>query len=278
MKQILLLSCLVLAGGLLAGPQSPAKPVPQKSAKARTVRYPKAMSQTVAKTFEIGGEKLLYRYHAPKQIVPGKKYPLVVLFHGAGERGSNNWAQLVHGASEILDYAQRTGEEIFFIAGQVPLKCQWVNHPWNAQKHLMSPQPSTSLRLALALVDQLLKEQPIDARRVYATGISMGGYGTWEAVTRRPELFAAAIPICGGGDTTQAGRIKELPIWCFHGDKDGAVPVVRSRDMVQAIKAAGGTKIQYREYPGFGHNCWDATYRDDTVLKWLFAQRKPATR
>lgn len=267
MKKCLLVGCMMVAAVLAAAPGA-------KNAKGTAPRYPRAMEQTVAQTFEQNGEKLLYRYHAPKQLVQGRKYPLVVLFHGAGERGANNWAQLVHGASEILDYARRTNEEIFFVAAQVPLKCQWVEHPWNAKQHTMSAKPSQSLRLTLALIDKLMAEQPVDATRVYATGISMGGYGTWEAVTRRPELFAAAIPICGGGDTAQAMRIRDIPIWCFHGDRDGAVPVSRSRDMVRAVKAAGSTKIRYREYPGFNHNCWDATYRDDTVLKWLFSQHR----
>ncbi len=240
------------------------------------IRYPAAKAKTTPQVWESNGEKFCYRYHEPKRLEPGKKYPLVVLFHGAGERGNDNWAQLVHGASEILDYAERTNEEIFFIAGQVPHGRMWVDHPWNAQQHTMNKTPTSQLRMALALIDKLVAEKPIDMSRVYATGISMGGYGTWEAVQRRPELFAAAIPVCGGGDTAQASKLKEVPIWCFHGDKDGAVPVKRSRDMVAAIKAAGGTKILYREYPGVGHGCWNATYRDDSVLKWFFAQRKPA--
>jgi len=239
-------------------------------------RYPTAKARTRAQTFTRDGETLRYRYHAPKNIEPGKKYPLVVFFHGAGERGTDNWAQLVHGASEILDFAERAGEEIFFVAGQVPAGCMWVDHPWNSTRHTMNEKPTPQLRLVLDLIDKLMKEQPIDAARVYATGISMGGYGTWEAVQRRPERFAAAMPICGGGDTVQAAKVKDVPIWCFHGDKDDAVPVSRSRDMFNAIKAAGGNQVQYREYPGCGHNCWDATYRDDAVLKWLFSQRKVA--
>lgn len=239
------------------------------------IRYPAAKAKTTPQVLDSNGEKFLYRYHEPKKPEPGRKYPLVVLFHGAGERGCDNWSQLVHGASEILNYAERAGEEIFFVAGQVPPGQRWVEHPWNARRYTMDEQPAPQLRLALSLIDKLIAEKPIDVSRVYVTGISMGGYGAWEAVQRRPELFAAAIPICGGGDTAQASRLKDLPIWCFHGGRDTVVPVCRTRDMVAAIRAAGGSKVQYREYPGVGHNCWNATYRDDSVLKWFFSQRRP---
>ena len=148
-----------------------------------------------------------------------------------------------------------------------------MDTPWAQKFHTMSVEPSASMKLALALVDDVRANLPVDPARIYATGISMGGYGTWDAVQRRPGLFAAALPICGGGDTACATRIRDVPIWCFHGDADGAVPVCRSRNMVAALWAVDG-KIRYREYPGVGHNCWGRTYGDDTVLAWLFSQRK----
>ena len=233
----------------------------------------RAAEMTESRAFEKDGARLLYRWHAPAKIESGRRYPLVVLFHGAGERGDDNVAQLVHGATELLNYAKKTGEEIFFIAGQVPRNQQWVDTPWAQKSHTMSAEPSSSMKLALALVDDVRTTLPVDPARIYATGISMGGYGTWDAVQRRPELFAAAMPICGGGDTACAAKIKDVPIWCFHGDADGAVPVCRSRSMVAALWAVDG-KIRYREYPGVGHNCWTRTSGDDAVLAGLFAQRK----
>ena len=255
-------SLAVLGGSLLfaAAPAAPSK-------------VPAAVALTEAKVFEKDGAKLLYRWHAPAKVAPGRLYPLVILFHGAGERGDDNAAQLVHGASELLNYAKKTGEEIFFIAGQVPRDQLWVNTPWAQKAHTMPGEPSASMKLALALVDDVRTKLPVDSARIYATGISMGGYGTWDAVQRRPELFAAAMPICGGGDTACAAKIKDVPIWCFHGDADGAVPVCRSRNMVSALWAVDG-KIRYREYPGVGHNCWTRTYGDDTVLSWFFSQKK----
>jgi predicted peptidase len=108
---------------------------------------------------------------------------------------------------------------------------------------------------------------------VYLTGISMGGYGSWDLAARMPEWFAAVIPICGGGDETTAPKLKGLPIWCFHGAADKAVPVERSRTMVEAVKAAGGT-VQYTEYEGVGHDSWSPAYRDPATLDWLFRQRR----
>jgi len=243
------------------------------SAPALALPRPDAADHTEPRVFEQDGAKLLYRWHAPAKVEPGKRYPLVVLFHGAGERGADNVSQLKHGASELLDYAQRKGEEIFFIAGQVPNEQLWVNTPWAQKSHAMPDAPSAAMKLALALVDDVRAKLPVDPARIYVTGVSMGGYGTWDAVQRRPELFAAAMPICGGGDTACAARIKDVPIWCFHGDADGAVPVCRSRNMVSALWAVEG-KIRYREYPGVGHNCWTRTYGDDEVLAWFFSQRK----
>ena len=150
-----------------------------------------AAQMTEAKVFEQNGQKLLYRWHAPKAPVPGKAYPLVILFHGAGERGADNISQLVHGADELLTYAQKTGEEIFFIAGQVPNGQQWVNTPWTQTAHTMPTEPSASMSLAMALIERTMRDFPVDASRVYVTGISMGGYGTWDIVQRRPDLFAA---------------------------------------------------------------------------------------
>jgi predicted peptidase len=123
------------------------------------------------------------------------------------------------------------------------------------------------------LIEALCNEHHIDKDRIYLTGVSMGGYGTWDLISRRPELFAAAIPVCGGGDPAQAEKLAKLPIWAFHGDADPLVPVQRLRDMIAAIKKAGGTP-KSTEHKGVGHDAWNATYRDNNVLDWLFAQKK----
>src|SRR5207237_1227270 len=113
----------------------------------------------------------------------------------------------------------------------------------------------------------------IDRKRIYLTGLSMGGYGTWVLLARKPELFAAGVPICGGGHVEGAKKLAKIPIWAFHGDKDGAVPPERSREMIEAIEKAGG-KPKYTEYGGVGHDSWTRTYRDPKMHEWLFAQKK----
>jgi poly(3-hydroxybutyrate) depolymerase len=150
---------------------------------------------------------------------------------------------------------------------------RWANMDWSAKKGSMAKEASTPLRLTLEALERLRKEFNIDADRIYIAGLSMGGYGTWDAISRNPTLFAAAVPVCGGGDEAMADKIKDIPIWCFHGDADNAVPVARSRQMINAIKAAGGTP-KYTEYPGVGHNSWDKAYAEPELAKWLFEQKR----
>ena len=228
--------------------------------------------RTVAKTFS-GADGMEFRYRwAEKLPDDGSKVPLVIFLHGAGERGTNNVAQLRHGVEELLNWLDRHEKGYRLVAGQVPSGKRWVEVDWSAKGHAMPQEPSETMALELALIDRLLSDQRTDARRVYVTGISMGGYGTWDIICRRPQLFAAAMPICGGGDTAQAAKIAKVPIWVFHGSADRAVPVSRSRNMVSALWAAG-SNAHYREYPDAGHNVWTRTYRDDEVLKWFFSQR-----
>jgi predicted peptidase len=232
-----------------------------------------AEALTAAETFKTSdGETLKYRLHMPEALAAGAKVPLILFLHGAGERGDDNARQLKHGVADLIRFSQTNGQAVV-LAPQCPTGQQWVNVNWNALSHSMPSMPSAPMKLALLLLQEKLASLPVDPSRIYVTGISMGGYGAWDIVQRKPELFAAAIPICGGGDTRLATEIKRVPLWVFHGDQDGAVPVSRSRDMVNALKASDAN-VQYREYPGAGHDVWTRTYADTTVLTWLFAQRK----
>jgi predicted peptidase len=123
------------------------------------------------------------------------------------------------------------------------------------------------------MLDETMKEYKTDAKKVYLTGLSMGGMGTWSIATAMPDRFAAIVPICGRGDPKQAEKLKDLPIWCFHGDEDKSVNVSGSRDMIEAIKTAGG-KPKYTEYPGVPHNSWDKAYGTDELYEWLLKQAK----
>lgn len=221
------------------------------------------------------GAKLPYRLLKPATLDPAKTYPLVLFLHGAGERGDDNAKQLVHGCRDFAADALRGKHPCFVVAPQCPGGKQWVEVPWSGLAHEMPAKPSDPLRLAVALVESLKGELPVDADRVYVTGLSMGGFGTWDAVQRFPKLFAAAVPVCGGGDARPESvkPIAGLPVWIFHGDKDTVVKTSRSRDMVAALKQAGGAP-RYTEYPGVGHNSWSQAYATPELYDWLFAQKK----
>lgn len=219
------------------------------------------------------GAKLHYRLLKPHQQEADAQYPLVVFLHGAGERGDDNDAQLVHGVREFARAEARKKYPCFLIAPQCPSGKRWVEVDWSSRSHSLPKQPSHPMRLTLELVESIQKELPIDARRIYITGLSMGGYGVWDALARKPKLFAAAVPVCGGADLNTAKTVREIPVWMFHGDQDNAVPVGRSRDMAAALKKAGGHP-KYTEYRGVGHNSWDSAYRDADMFAWLFAQKR----
>ncbi len=124
----------------------------------------------------------------------------------------------------------------------------------------------------LAQFDEVRKNFKVDSQRVYLTGLSMGGYGTWSLAAAHPDKWAAIAPICGGGDPKKVDKIKHIPCWCFHGGADKIVPAQRSRDMIKALKDAGG-KPRYDEYPGVGHNSWDQAYGNDELYKWFLMHK-----
>jgi predicted peptidase len=212
---------------------------------------------------------LKYRLFKPDAIEG--KIPLVLFLHGAGERGDDNLAQTRHGVKAFT--ARRAKHPHVLVAPQCPKDKKWSDVNWQAMSHTTPEKPSEPMALVMELLDVLPKELPIDPKRIYVTGLSMGGYGTWDLLARRPELFAAAVPVCGGGDETSAASFAKVPQWIFHGDKDGVVKPERSRNMVEALKKAGGDP-KYTEYPGVGHNAWDKAYADPALFEWLFARSK----
>ncbi len=220
------------------------------------------------------GQTLPYRLLTPKDYDPAKKYPLVVFLHGAGERGTDNTAQLVHGTGLFLKPEVRDQFPCFVFAPQCPPDQKWVDMRWDGDSGTRPEQPSAPMQLALDVLAALPAEFSFDPDRVYVTGLSMGSYGTWDCVTRFPGKFAAAVPICGGGDErTVTVQMARTPVWAFHSDDDGTVKVVRTRHMVAAMLAAGGHP-HYFEYSGLGHNSWDRAYAEPELLPWMFAQRR----
>lgn len=221
-----------------------------------------------AREYEGPGGKLLYRLYRPKT---SDRVPLVLFLHGAGERGDDNAAQLRHGVKQFL--AQQEKYPCVVVAPQCPKGKKWNEVDWHAASHLTPEKPSDPFASLIPLLEALQKELPVDPKRLYVTGLSMGGYGTWDLITRLPDTFAAAAPVCGGGDETKAAAIAKVPQWIFHGGADKVVKPERSRHMVEALQKAGA-EPKYTEYPGVGHNSWDKAYADPELWAWMFAQRR----
>lgn len=212
-----------------------------------------------------------YRLLAPAAPVAGERYPLVLFLHGAGERGRDNDKQLKYLPTWLAEPALRDRHPCFLLAPQCREGERWVDVSWADTTSAPQGAPTTDLLAAVAAMQHVIAHEAVDPARIYLTGLSMGGFGTWDLAARQPERFAAILSICGGGDEATAPRLAKLPIWCFHGDADTVVPVERSRRMIEAVRAAGGNP-KYSELPGVGHDSWTPAYRDPTVLDWLFAQ------
>jgi predicted peptidase len=219
--------------------------------------------------------KFRYRVMRPAHLDPRVKYPLVLFLHGAGERGTDNEKQLKYLPTWLAEPEARRRYPCFVIAPQCREGRCWADADWSDQKSVpQKPEPTADLAAAAAALDAVIKVEPIDAGRVYLTGLSMGGYGSWDLAARMPGRLAAVVAICGGGDEATAARLMKLPIWCFHGAADTVVPVARSRSMVEAVRAAGGS-VNYTEFPGVGHDSWTPAFRDAATLDWLFSQKRP---
>lgn len=207
-----------------------------------------------------------------EKFVPKNGFPLIIFLHGAGERSSDNKKQTVHIKKLFSETNNYMKFKAFVIAPQCPEGKKWVEVDWSSKSHTLPKEPSWALANTMELVNELIKKYPVDTTRIYLTGLSMGGYGVWDLLSRYPEKFAAAIPICGGGDEKVADRFKDIPIWAFHGSNDKVVPVSRTQNMINAIKSAGGNP-KYTEYKGVGHGSWFKAYKEKDLLKWLFEQQ-----
>ncbi|NMC21274.1 MAG: prolyl oligopeptidase family serine peptidase [Thermogutta sp.] len=218
------------------------------------------------------GETLPYRLHLPEGYDPAKKYPLILFLHGAGERGDDNEAQLRN--DEFLNLAAVPDHPVILVAPQCP-RDQW----WSAIRRTPNgleaqlAEGGLAMKLTIQLLDAVQKEFSVDPARRYVTGLSMGGFGTFDLVLRRPKDFAAAVPICGGGDESRAAEMKETAFWVFHGGADPVVPPALSQRMVEALKKAGA-EVRYTEYPGVGHNSWRWAYHEPELAAWLFSHAR----
>ena len=186
-----------------------------------------------------------------------KAIPLVMFLHGSGSTGTDGKKQ-VGGISAAI----RKDEKAF---PAIVLFPQSQKGGWKAD--------GAEGKRAMAILAEVEKKYKVDDKRVYLTGLSMGGFGTWSLAAAHSEKWAAIVPICGGGDVKTAGKFKDLPCWCFHGDADPTVKVEQSRNMIKALKDAGGNP-KYTEYPGVEHNSWTKAYATKELYDWLWEQKK----
>lgn len=209
----------------------------------------RSFSGTISKT--VSAEYLLY---LPKAYgTEERRWPLVLFLHGAGERGNDLKLVKKHGPPKLV----AAGKDFPFIL--VSPQCP-RGEGWDAD-------------LLNALLDDLEKHYDIDPGRVYVTGLSMGGYGTWKLATKYPERFAAVAPICGGGEAGLACTLRSVPVWVFHGKNDNVVPITEAEQMVNALKSCGGN-IRFTVYPEAGHDSWTETYDNPEFYEWMLAQSR----
>lgn len=222
-----------------------------------------------------GADTLPYLLYRSDAAVHGEAQPsLVVFLHGAGERGNDNCQQLRHCVSHFLADTVTARYPFLLLLPQCPENQRWVNTDWRLGSHRMEETPTPQLLSVMILVDSLKNTGAIDSTRSYICGISMGAFGVWDALQRHPETFAAAIAICGGGDPAYASRMKDIPLYIFHGDRDKLVKPLRSRQMYRALKNLHSKDLHYIHYPDLGHLCWDRAFSTPGLFQWLFSKQK----
>jgi predicted peptidase len=202
-----------------------------------------------------GKATLHFLLFAPANHAEKEKLPLLIFLHGAGERGSDLQKVKFHGPPKIVE--SKPDFPFVVVSPQCPAGSRW--HP----------------NQIVSLIDQVVADPnlKIDPDQVHLTGLSMGGYGSWAVAAQIPEKLATVTPICGGGDPKTAAKLKNLPLWVVHGDKDNAVPLKRSEEMVEAIRKEGGTPI-FTVYAGVGHDSWTQTYSSQLLFDWMLAHRR----
>ncbi|MBZ0286026.1 MAG: prolyl oligopeptidase family serine peptidase [Anaerolineae bacterium] len=200
---------------------------------------------------------LRYLLYLPQNYESQAAWPLILFLHGRGERGSDLDPLKLHGLPRLIHEGQHF--PFIIVSPQCPLESYWTEQ----------------VEALNALLDAVIATERVDTRRVYLTGLSMGGHGTWLLAGRYPQRFAAIAPICGSGQKWLAEeRLTQTPVWAFHGDADPVVPIERSREMVDALRAGGG-HVRFTVYPGVDHNSWDATYSNPELYIWFLSHTQP---
>jgi len=225
-------------------------------------------------------DTLRYRIMLPEGFSEDKAYPLILFLHGAGERGNDNEKQLTHGSKLFASEDNRAKFPAIVIFPQCPVNDYWANADVDRStqpvtlKFPYEKAPTTSMSLVMKMLDKYVSEPFVKKDQVYVMGLSMGGMGTYEILYRKPEVFAAAIPICGGGNPDGVtAYAKKVPVWAFHGAMDNVVDPRLSFQMVSAILDAGGFP-RFTVYDAANHNSWDPAFAEPDLLPWLFSHTK----
>ncbi len=203
---------------------------------------------------------LPYRYSMPLNYDENKKYPIIMFFHGNGSIGTDNSSHL-WGITNVFSVAGDIAREAIVVLPQTP-------DEWSVNGN------NGSLDVVKRLTDNLIKEKNGDKDRIYITGLSLGGFATWDILAEYPDYFAAAVPVCGGVYTRNYESYVNTPIWTYHGNADNIVPYQSTKTTYDWVIEAGGKKIKLIELNGIGHNAWDYAYRDREMLSWLFSQKR----
>lgn len=230
-------------------------------------------------TFINKGDTLCYRILYPENFSSDEKYPLLLFLHGAGERGNDNEAQLIHGGDLFLKDSIRKEFPAIVVFPQVPKDDYWANvevnrntHPFEFDFH-NEAEPTTSMKLAMKLMDSLSQQKFVDNERIYVGGLSMGGMGTYEILSRKPEMFAAAFVICGAADPVVVNHYRKgFPVWIFQGEKDDIVSPHYAKMLARLINHKGG-EAKLSLYPNDNHNSWDSALAEPYLLPWLFSKK-----
>lgn len=239
------------------------------------------LSQYKKENFTYKEDTLPLRILYPENFDPAKKYPLILILHGAGERGKDNQKQLAHGAKLFLDPVNREKFPAFVIFPQCSQDSYWsnVNIITNdARKRIFNFQkggkPTKAMSLLLKYIDKIEDLNYLDEDRFYVGGLSMGGMGTFDLLRRERNMFAAAFPICGGDNPANVKKYaKKVPLWIFHGAKDDVVPPELSIAVYDELKRRGADP-KLTIYPNANHNSWDAAFKEPELLPWLFSHKQ----
>ena len=218
-----------------------------------------------------------YRMLSPSEIESGKEYPLVLFLHGSGERGNDNEKQLAHGASIFSNPVNSDKYPAFVVFPQCKEK-YWTGKIDEQFFMPGSPVPpeSKAEETLMELINHLIANNPIDKNRIYIVGISMGGIAAYDLVCRHPDIFTAAVPICGAVNPERLSDARNVKFMIFHGEEDDEVPSYCSREAYKALNSVG-TNVEYIEFAGIGHDCWSSAFNYPTLLSWLFSQSKTLT-